>query len=238
MSSAASFLPSSQSLQMIYHALTAAGRAKDKGDMILEPLQAMIQLALLSTCSIGTKLHIQENILFLQPPTMIQPVSRWYHADKKDDLYFLYSVIKRFIKWYHPSNNAHSPVWLELYQLIRTMSMDGMTHLMRTYSSAESNTVIHVIQMYRNLLEFNNDKILSDEYMTDAEKGKISVDEVFEKIVQIYDPTVLHVVFHSLTMIRDEPDPSSQQTMVEGLNHMLQKSNRLIRDWIKLNLAL
>ena len=65
--------------------------------MILEPLQAMVQLALLSICPIGTKLRIQENILQLQFPTLIQPITRWYNADKKDDVYFLYGVIKRYL---------------------------------------------------------------------------------------------------------------------------------------------
>ena len=32
--------------------------------MILEPLQSMIQLALLSICPVGTKLRIKENILY------------------------------------------------------------------------------------------------------------------------------------------------------------------------------
>jgi hypothetical protein len=119
-----------QSLQMLYSALSVS-KNRDKTDMILEPLQAMIQLALLSTCPIGTKLQIQENILYVQPPTLIQPVSRWYHSDKKDDLYFLYSVIKRFIKWYHPVSNKKSPITQEMYQLISAMSVEGLQHLFK-----------------------------------------------------------------------------------------------------------
>ena len=93
-----------QSITSIYQSLTSS-KTRDKVDMILEPLQAMIQLALLSISPIGTKLHIQENILQLQSPTIIQPIARWYHADKKDDAYFLYGVIKRYLKWYNPQIN-------------------------------------------------------------------------------------------------------------------------------------
>jgi hypothetical protein len=78
-------------------------KSKDKLDMILEPLQSMIQLALLGISPTGTKLAIHENILYLQTPSIIQPFSRWYNSDKKDDLYFLFQVIKRFIKWYNPT---------------------------------------------------------------------------------------------------------------------------------------
>lgn len=206
--------------------------------MILEPLQAMIQLALLSTCPIGTKLQIQENILYVQPPTLIQPVSRWYHSDRKDDLYFLYSVIKRFIKWYHPVNNKKSPLTQEMYQLISAMSVDGLHQLFKTYSSAEANTVIHVIQMYKNLLEYNNDKIMTEEYLLDMEKNKINIDEVFENIIQIYEPTILQVVYYSLQVIRAEQNAMALQNMVDGLNLMLNKMNQQIRDWIRLNMVL
>jgi hypothetical protein len=226
-----------QSIQNLYHAVNSimSAKPKDKIDMILEPLQSMIQLALLSTCPIGTKLHIQENILYLQTPNLIQPVTRWYHSDKKDDLYFLYSVIKRFIKWYHPSNNKKSP--LSLYQLISTMGMDGLTVLFKTYSSCQSASVIQVIQMYKNLLEFNNDKILMDEYLVN-EESKINIDEVFERIIVIYDKTILQMIYHTLIMIRQEEIPDNQYHMISGLNMIFSKYNKLITDWIKVHLVL
>jgi len=228
-----------QSIQNLYHAINSimSVKPKDKVDMILEPLQSMIQLSLLSTCPIGTKLHIQENILYLQTPNLIQPVTRWYHSDKKDDLYFLYSVIKRFIKWYHPSNNKKSPLSMELYQLISTMSMDGLTVLFKTYSSCHSTSVIQVIQMYKNLLEFNNDRILMDEYLVN-EENKINIDEVFERIITIYDKTIMQIVYHTLTMIRQEEIPENQYDMISGLNIIFSKYNKLITDWIKVHLVL
>jgi hypothetical protein len=228
-----------QSIQHLYHAINSmmSAKPKDKVDMILEPLQSMIQLSLLSTCPVGTKLHIQENILYLQTPNLIQPVARWYHSDKKDDLYFLYSVIKRFIKWYHPVNNKKSPLSLELYQLISTMSMDGLTILFKTYSSCNSTSVIQVIQMYKNLLEFNNDKILMDEYLAN-ENHKINIDEVFEHIIVIYDKTILQIVYNTLLLIRQEESPDNQYTMISGLNIILNKYNKMITEWIKVNLVI
>ena len=51
---------------------------KERSDMILEPLQVMIRLALLAHCPIGTKVSVSDNILQLQPPTYLQGVLRWY----------------------------------------------------------------------------------------------------------------------------------------------------------------
>ena len=228
--------PSTSSFQLLYQMLS--NRQKDKIDMILEPLQAMIQLALLSICPIGTKLRIQENILYLQTPTFTQPISRWYNSDKKDDLYFLYSVIKRYMKWYNPALNKKSPLSADLYQLITTMAKEGFDNLFKTYSSSDSNTVIHVIQMYKNLLEYNNDKILVDEYIVDVEKNKVNIDEVFERIISIYDPHILHIIQHTLLMMQEENNPSNQGHHLDGLNQMFMKYNKAIKEWIKVNLIL
>lgn len=206
--------------------------------MILEPLQAMIQLALLSICPIGTKLRIQENILYLQTPNITQSLSRWYHSDKKDDLYFLYSVVKRYIKWYNPAANKKSPLSADLYQLITKMAKEGFDNLFKTYSSSDSNTVIHVIQMYKNLLEYNNDKILVDEYIVDVEKNKVNIDEVFEHIIDVYDPHILQITQHTLLMMQEENDPSNQGYHLDGLNQMFMKYNKAIKEWIKVNLIL
>ena len=228
--------PSTSSFHLLYQMLS--NRQKDKIDMILEPLQAMIQLALLSICPIGTKLRIQENILYLQTPTFTQPISRWYNSDKKDDLYFLYSVVKRYMKWYNPALNKKSPLSADLYQLITTMAKEGFDNLFKTYSSSDSNTVIHVIQMYKNLLEYNNDKILVDEYIVDVEKNKVNIDEVFERIISIYDPHILHIIQHTLLMMQEENDPSNQGHHLDGLNQMFMKYNKAIKEWIKVNLIL
>ena len=229
--------PSTSSFQLLYQ-LLSNNRQKDKIDMILEPLQAMIQLALLSICPIGTKLRIQENILYLQTPTITQSIARWYNSDKKDDLYFLYSVVKRYIKWYNPAANKKSPLSADLYQLITKMAKEGFDNLFKTYSSSDSNTVIHVIQMYKNLLEYNNDKILIDEFIVNVEKNKVNIDEVFERIIDIYDPHILQIIQHTLLMMQEENDPSNQGHHLDGLHQMFMKYNKTIKEWIKINLIL
>lgn len=218
----------SNTLITLYNSL-AFHKSKDKIDMVLEPLQAMIQLALLSMSPIGTKLTIQENILYLQYPNIIQPLSRWYNADKKDDMYFLFQVIKRFIKWYNPAINKKSIITKELYQLISTMSIMGLNNLLKTYGSSDSNTIIQVINMYKELLE-NND---SHKY---EEVDKINIDEVFENITKLYDIVLHDIIYCTLQLIKKEEDVELICNFTNGLNLILSKNNKLIKDWIKVNL--
>ena len=48
-----------------------SSKKKERSDMIFEPLQVMVQLALLAYCPVGTKVSVSDNILQLQFPTML-----------------------------------------------------------------------------------------------------------------------------------------------------------------------
>jgi hypothetical protein len=219
-------------LKALYQSLTFH-KSKDKIDMVLEPLQSMIQLALLSVCPIGTKLSIHENILYLQPPSLIQPFNRWYNSDKKDDLFFLFQVVKRFVKWYCPKKHGSTHTGLddELYQLIVRMGLKGLDNLLKTYGCTENNTIVQVIHMYKNILK-NNDHSELDKNCQD----KIQIDEVFENIMNIYNANIINIIHSSLIMIETEEDPIIINNIVNGLNLLMIKLNNLIKNWIKINL--
>ena len=197
---------------------------RDKIDTLLEPLQAMIQLALLSVSPLGTKLQINENILSLQRPTLLQPLTRWYRADKKDDLYFLYMVIKRFIKWY----KSPEP----LYRLLTEMASRGLEQLFKTYRSADAQTVIHVIQMYKNMLETTQDRVQVDEFLVEVDR-KINIDEVFEGITALYDEDLLLLIYHALRLIQKQPTDAH----VLGLTQMMGTVHETIQEWIRAHLV-
>lgn len=206
--------------------------SKDKTDMVLEPLQAIVQLAILSLCPIGTKLTIQENILYLQLPNVIQPISRWYNADKKDDLLFLFQVIRRFIKWYNPRNNTSSPISIELYRLIVGMAVQGLDKLIKTYSSIDCNTITQVVNMYKNLLQTQDnqdiDKLFSD--------NGLNMDEVFQRIISLYNEMTINIINNFLLLISNETDDTCLLDFIEGFNLIIKKTNTMIKNWIKENL--
>ena len=87
---------------------------KEKIDMIIEPLQVLTQLAILSFLPVGTKISISNNILYLQQPTLLQGVVRWYQQDNKDDLFYLFHAIRRYYKWY---KNREDEVFAQILKL-------------------------------------------------------------------------------------------------------------------------
>jgi hypothetical protein len=217
-----------QQFRFIYNSLINL-KGKDKINMVLEPLQSMIQVALLSVSPIGTKLGIQENILYLQNPTMTQPVSRWYNSDRKDDLYFLFQVIKRFHKWYNPKTN--NIMNTKLYDLIIKMSIKGLENLLKTYSSTDNNSVTQIIHMYIDLLNTSNIEKLIEKPI----EKLVKFDEVFENIIKIYNIELLNIIYNLLLIVEKNDECTDY---IDGLNLIMTKNNKKIQEWIKINFVL
>ena len=113
---------------------------KERSDMILEPLQVMINLALLNYCPIGTKISISNNNLHLQQPTYVQGVVRWWNKDTKDDLYYLFHAIRRYYLWYKTKEDKR-------FDYILQTAIKGISKLIETYSASNQHSITHTLSL-------------------------------------------------------------------------------------------
>jgi hypothetical protein len=217
-------------IKKIYNSFVTS-KNKDNIHMVLEPLQAIIQLSLLSILPIGTKLAIHENILYLQNPSILQPINRWYNVDKKDDLYFLFQVIKRFIKWYNPKSDI-TPISEDFYYLLIKMAINGFDNLIKTYQTSNSTSIIQALNMYKSLLASNDtyDVIVAND-------DKIDIDEIFINIIKQYDKNLINVLYNMFILINNEETTDNIYNYIDGLNLIMDKNNKLIQNWIRVNLV-
>jgi hypothetical protein len=200
-------------------------KKKERSDMILEPLQVMVQLALLKYCPIGTKVSVADNILQLQFPTMFQGVWRWYHQDGKDDLYYLFHAIRRYYKWYKNQNT-------KIYAFILQEAISGLENLMITYEKCEQTSIIHTLQLYKNVLGME-----SPDLFKENTEETINIDKVFEKIKDMYDQKLLKAIFNILQLCSITETEEEKKHMVDGLLSILVPTNEKIRLWIRNNLT-
>ena len=197
---------------------------KEKYNMVLEPLQAMIQLALLSVTPIGTKLTIDKNILYIQTPSITQPITRWYNSDKKDDLFFLFQVIRRFLKWY-----SEIIIPKNFRDLLINMASNGLDNLIKTYQTSDNPAIIQAIMMYKN--------ILVNSTIVDSEKDN-NIDDIFQHIINNYDINLINVIHNTLKIIKDETDIIIINDYIYGLNLIMKKHNHNNHRWIMDNLVI
>ena len=135
-----------------------ADKKKERFDIILEPLQAITQLALLAFCPYGSKLTISNNLLFIQSANWGQGVIRSFNNDKRDDLFYLFNSIIRFNKFYSflKANDNSNKTDKLLYELLIRLSKKGIDNILQTYANVDEPSLLHTLQMYKTLLDNPN----------------------------------------------------------------------------------
>lgn len=207
---------------------------KERFDMILEPLQSIIQLALISYCPIGSKLSIVNNILQIQIPTWSQGVTRSLNQDKKDDLFFLFSVINRFNKFYSFMRKKGGET-AELYNVLTELCKIGIDKIIQTYSRGESNVhLLHTLKMYRTMLE-NPDFFIERSDDKENEKKIINdIDSIFIKIKDIYKSEHYNIILNIFKLLQQ--NPGDFETYISCLNNLFTPINICIIKWINENI--
>jgi len=201
---------------------------KEQADLILEPLQVMINLAVLGFCPIGTKININDNMLYLHQPTFTQGLWRWWEGDSKDDLYYLFHAIRRYYKWYKNEDN-------KIYDYILDLAKTGIKNLIKTYQKADKKSILHTLSLYNNILDLDT----PDLFKTDSEDTEsITIDNVFKNVTTLYDKKTLVIVFKILQLMTDCDNEIYVTQYISGLNSILKPTNRNIRNWIQSNLTL
>ena len=199
--------------------------SREQCDMILEPLQVMIALALLGFCPVGTKISINQNILYLHQPSTYQGLIRWWEGDSKDDLYYLFHAIRRYYKWYKHENNEINNYILELAKV-------GLSNLIKTYQKTDKKSILHTLSLYSNILDLDTPDLFNSE---DSEA--ISIDQVFKTITTMYDKKVLIIVFSTLKLMCESDNNGDIMKYMEALNNMMIPTQNIIRGWIQKNLT-
>lgn len=199
---------------------------KERSDMILEPLQVMIQLGILSFCPIGTKLSISENILYIQEPSWTQGMLRWYKNDKKDDLYYLFQAIRRYYLWYNPNEK-------EIFKRILEVAMNGIKKLIQTYESSDKLSIKQTLSLYTNILNLDTPNLFENTRDISA----VNIDSVFKNIKKIYNKKMLAIVHNTFCLLEIEKSEENKRMMYNGLQKILFPNNSKIKNWIRENLT-
>ena len=105
---------------------------------LLDPLSVIIKLAILGNKPIGTKLLIQNNVVYFQEPGFFQSITRFYYSTNKTDLQYMYNPIYiACITFLSQESVAKTPRLKNLF----INALAGLKNLIETYKSCSILTL-------------------------------------------------------------------------------------------------
>lgn len=181
---------------------------------ILEPLSVIIKLAIISNKPIGTKIRIDNNIIYLQEPGPFQAICRYIFKSNKTDIQYIYNPIEIACKKYlTKSVIQQNPKIKDLFKC----AQNGILRLIETYKSCSVMRIClnYYLSLISNYLdEKNNDSLFRKDGMS-----PFYTEEILEKLSKIWTIEKIKIVLNLTTFLSHD---ESAETNVKSLETIIE----------------
>jgi hypothetical protein len=194
---------------------------------LLDPLSVIIKLAILSNKPIGTKLLIQNNIIYFQEPGIFQAVCRLFFNSNKTDLQFIYNPIHLACQVFLTKEYVQkTPRIKNLF----ICAQNGIKKLIETYKSC---TVISICLNYYYAIITNwveqkfNESIFYKDTMTN-----LYTKEIVEKLNEQWTDEKIKIVLDLITFLTKDNMAMNNVKSLENIMDNIDKNSQTIIDSI------
>jgi hypothetical protein len=184
---------------------------------ILDPFSVIIKLAILSNKPIGTKIRINNNIIYLQEPGPFQSVCRYIFNNNKTDIQYLYNPIELACQQYLTTSVIkENPKIRELFKCAQS----GLIKMIETYkaSSVMRICINYYLSLISNHLEELNNTTL-------FKKDNMSVfytSELLNQLKKMWTSDKIKIILNLTTFLcsddNAETDVKSLETIMDGID--------------------
>jgi hypothetical protein len=189
---------------------------------VLDPLSVIIKLAIISNKPVGTKIRIDNNIIYLQEPGPFQAMCRYFLKNNKTDIQFIYNPIEIACKYYLDKKfTQQNPKIKDLFKC----AQNGLLKLIETY---KSSSVMRICLNYylsliaNHLEEKNNDSLFRKDGMT-----PFYTKETLDKLSKIWTQDKIKIILNLTTFLSNddsaETNVKSLETIMDGIDKQVHQ---------------
>ena len=186
---------------------------------ILDPLSVIIKLAILSNKPVGTKLLIQNNVIYFQEPGPFQSISRMFYKTNKTDLQYLFNPLNVACL------NFLSRTFIEKTPRIKKLficAQNGLKKLIDTYKSCSIITL--VLNYYYALLTNHIQQVYNENMFIKDGFTCYYTTETCDKLNKQWEDKKIKVVLDLITFLLENNDNDaasnvkSLETIIDGID--------------------
>ena len=186
---------------------------------VVDPLTIIVKLAILGNKPIGTKIIIQNNILYFQEPGPFQSFCRYIYNTNKTDLQYLYNPIELACLTYLSKDYvAKTPRVKKLFEC----AQKGLDNLIETY---KNSPIIRLCLCYYSVVISNhltqqyNETIFRKDGMT-----VLYTKELLEGLNALWTPEKINIILDLIRFFNT--NASTATTNVRSLETIVENTDK------------
>jgi hypothetical protein len=190
---------------------------------ILDPLSVIVKLAILNSKPIGTKILIQNNIIYFQEPGPFQSLCRMLYKTNKTDLQYIYNPINVACLFFLSKPFVDkTPRIKELF----LCAQNGIKKLIETYKTC---TIINItLNYYYALISNHIQQVYNDNMFVKDAFSCYYTQELNEKLNKQWTPENIKIVLDIITYLSKSSDNAANVKSLETIMDTIDKETSKI----------
>ncbi len=184
---------------------------------LLDPLSTIIKLAIISNKPVGTKIRIDNNIIYLQEPGPFQSLCRYFLKNNKTDIQYLYNPIELACKHYLDRQIIQQ--YPKIKDLFRC-AQNGILKLIETYKNCSIMRIS--LNYYLSLISNHLDEKNDDTLFRKDGLSPFYTTEILDNLHKIWTSDKIKIVLNLTTFLSNddsaELNVKSLETIMEGID--------------------
>jgi hypothetical protein len=192
---------------------------------ILDPLTVIIKLAILSNKPIGTKICIQNNVLYFQEPGPFQAICRYIYNTNKTDLQYMYNPIQIACQHFLTKEYVQKTPRMKI---LFKCAQRGLEKLMETYKNC---AIIRLcINYYYTLIANYADDIYNDKLFHKDSMTTLYCPEVVNALNNQWTQEKIKVILNLIEFLNGDTMAEDNVKSLENIVNNIDKSSQKILD--------
>jgi hypothetical protein len=187
---------------------------------LLDPLSVIIKLAILSKKPTGTKIFIQNNILYLQEPGPFQSFCRILFNTNKTDLQYMYNPIQLACQ------NFLSKEFIQKTPRMKNLfvcAQDGLKKLMETYNTC--NIIVLSLNYYYTIISNHVEQIYNDSIFQRDNMTALYTKELVSELISKWKDEKIKIVLDIIGFLKTDSMAASNVKSLENIMDNIDKDS-------------
>jgi hypothetical protein len=220
---------------------------------LIDPISCMCKLAMLYFYPLQSRLSIKNHCVYIQEPSLLLGVKRYYYSDGREDISMLFIPIMKAIEWYlidRESKIEENINRCDILKDIMLFSSKGLKKLQQTYSQNGSNNNVNLtLQLYiKYIHETLNNKMtlkeahkiysqhtyfVENEDELNSSKINVSPTVIDENVVKKqFSNDILATISSTLKLCDQTKNENCLKSYITSINALIQSQDDKFKDLI------